>query len=56
MVVEQAGGSASTGERRILDVRPESIHQQIPFVIGSAADVALYEHFLSGQRAAAVQS
>jgi fructose-1,6-bisphosphatase I len=56
MVVEQAGGSASTGERRILEVKPQSIHQQIPFVIGSAADVALYEHFLSGQRVAAGQS
>jgi fructose-1,6-bisphosphatase I len=56
MVVEQAGGSASTGDQRILDVRPESIHQQIPFVIGSAADVALYEHFLSGQRSVAAQS
>ncbi len=45
-VVEQAGGCASTGEQRILDLKPESIHQQIPFAIGSAADVALYEHFL----------
>jgi len=45
-VVEQAGGCASTGEQRILDLKPESIHQQVPFAIGSAADVALYEHFL----------
>jgi fructose-1,6-bisphosphatase I len=42
-VVEQAGGRASTGARRILDVRAESIHQRVPFVIGSAEDVALYE-------------
>jgi fructose-1,6-bisphosphatase I len=45
-VVEQAGGCASTGEQRILDLKPESIHQQVPFAVGSAADVALYEHFL----------
>jgi len=45
-VVEQAGGCASTGEQRILDLQPESIHQQVPFAIGSAADVALYEQFL----------
>ena len=44
-VVEQAGGKASTGARRILDLRAESIHQRVPLVIGSAEDVALYERF-----------
>jgi len=52
-VVEEAGGSASTGVQRILDVKPEHIHQQVPLAIGSAADVALYEHFLSGRKATA---
>jgi fructose-1,6-bisphosphatase I len=42
-VVEQAGGAASTGTRRILDVRAETIHQRVPLVIGSAEDVARYE-------------
>jgi fructose-1,6-bisphosphatase I len=42
-VTEQAGGAASTGRQRILDVRAESIHQRVPFVVGSAEDVALYE-------------
>ncbi len=46
-VVEQAGGRASTGTERILDVVPGSIHQRVPFVIGSAEDVKLYEKFLS---------
>ncbi len=45
LVAEQAGGRASTGTERILDIRPESIHQRVPLVIGSAADVALYERF-----------
>ena len=45
-VVEQAGGRASTGTQRILDIQVESIHQRVPFVIGSAADVTLYEKFL----------
>jgi fructose-1,6-bisphosphatase I len=44
-VVEQAGGAASTGTQRILDVEAESIHQRVPFVVGSADDVALYEKF-----------
>ena len=44
-VVEQAGGRASTGQKRILDLRPESPHQQVPLVIGSRENVAEYERF-----------
>lgn len=46
LVVEQAGGRASTGTQRILDIQAELIHQRVPLVIGSAEDVALYEKFL----------
>jgi fructose-1,6-bisphosphatase I len=45
-VVEQAGGRASTGDQRILDLQADSIHQRVPFVIGIADDVKLYERFL----------
>ena len=45
MVVEQAGGSASTGAQRILDIVPESLHQRVPLIIGSTDDVQLYEKF-----------
>jgi fructose-1,6-bisphosphatase I len=45
MVVEQAGGAASTGSKRIMDVVPESLHQRVPLIIGSTDDVALYEKF-----------
>lgn len=48
-VAEQAGGCASTGRQRILDLQAESIHQRVPFVIGSTEDVALYEKFLLGE-------
>lgn len=44
-VVEKAGGRASTGAERILDLQAESIHQRMPFVIGSAEEVALYEQY-----------
>lgn len=47
-VVEKAGGSASTGSERILDIRAKTIHHRCPLVIGSAEDVAEYEHFSSG--------
>ena len=34
-VVEQAGGSASNGRERILDIRPEKIHQRTPLILGN---------------------
>jgi len=39
MIVEQAGGAATTGTRRILDVEPEEIHQRVPVILGSRAEV-----------------
>jgi fructose-1,6-bisphosphatase I len=45
MVVEQAGGTASTGSQRIMDIMPESLHQRVPLIIGSTEDVQLYEKF-----------
>jgi len=35
LVCEQAGGEASNGVRRILDIHPESLHQRTPLLIGS---------------------
>ncbi|MDP6700908.1 MAG: class 1 fructose-bisphosphatase [Candidatus Latescibacteria bacterium] len=34
-IAEQAGGAASTGAERILDIQPESPHQRTPLVIGN---------------------
>ena len=45
MVVEQAGGAASTGTERILDIQPASLHQKVPLIIGSRDDVAEYSRF-----------
>ncbi len=39
MLVEQAGGAASTGRERILDVQPHKLHQRIPVILGSRAEV-----------------
>lgn len=36
MIVEQAGGKASDGEQRILDIPPRDLHQRTPLYIGSA--------------------
>ena len=34
-LAEQAGGAASNGSMRVLEVHPDGIHQRIPFYIGS---------------------
>ncbi len=39
MLVEQAGGMASTGEQRILDIQPEDIHQRVAVILGSKHEV-----------------
>ncbi len=48
-VIEQAGGKASTGRRRILDIEPQSLHQRVPLVIGSPEEVDLYLNYASGK-------
>jgi len=48
-VVEQAGGRASTGSKRILDVVPESLHARTPLAIGSRTEVQLFERFAAGR-------
>ena len=39
MLVEQAGGEASTGRQRILDIAPEKLHQRVAVILGSKAEV-----------------
>jgi fructose-1,6-bisphosphatase I len=34
-VVEQAGGAASTGYERILDIIPKELHQRTPLILGN---------------------
>jgi fructose-1,6-bisphosphatase I len=49
-IIEQAGGRASNGKTRILDLQPESLHQHTPLFIGSTDDVCVAEEFLAGKR------
>ena len=43
MIVEQAGGGATTGKRRVMEICPDNIHQRIPFAIGSQFEIGEYE-------------
>lgn len=49
-IVENAGGAASDGTRRILEIQPDSLHQRTPLFIGSVEDVKIAEEFLAGKR------
>jgi fructose-1,6-bisphosphatase I len=39
LVMEWAGGAASTGRRRILEVAARTLHQRVPLIMGSALGV-----------------
>ncbi len=47
-IVEQAGGRASNGSQRILEIVPLDLHQKTPLFIGSEEDVLEAEKFLKG--------
>ena len=39
-IVEQAGGMASSGYERIMDIKPSDLHQRVPVILGSKNEVA----------------
>ena len=45
MLVEQAGGCASTGRERLLDVVPQGLHQRVPVILGSRNEVERIERY-----------
>lgn len=44
-LVEQAGGSSTTGVKRSLDVQPTSIHQRVPLIFGSRKEIDSVERY-----------
>jgi fructose-1,6-bisphosphatase I len=54
MIAEHAGGRASDGQRRIMEIPPSSLHERTPLYIGSADQVELAERFLADAGVAAV--
>jgi len=41
LIVEQAGGAATDGKQRILDIQPSKLHQRVPVFLGSRDEVAV---------------
>jgi fructose-1,6-bisphosphatase I len=54
-IFEQAGGRATNGSERILELKPTSLHQRTPLFMGSDEDIAVCEEFLQGKRDLAIQ-
>jgi len=46
-IIEQAGGVASTGRERILDLGARSLHQRVPLIMGSSREVRRVEELHS---------
>jgi fructose-1,6-bisphosphatase I len=46
-IAEQAGGKASDGYRRIMDLQPTSLHQRTPFFVGSQEMVNMVEDYMT---------
>ena len=44
-IIEQAGGLASTGRERLMEVVPQDLHQNVPVIFGSRAEVELIERY-----------
>jgi fructose-1,6-bisphosphatase I len=54
MIAEHAGGRATDGERRIMEIVPTSLHERTPLFIGTTEYVQLAERFLAGAGVAAM--
>jgi fructose-1,6-bisphosphatase I len=46
MIAEQAGGKASDGFRRMMEIQPDELHQRTPFFVGSKHMVEKAEYFM----------
>ena len=49
-IVEAAGGRATNGKQRILEIQPAELHQRVPIFIGSEEDVLDVERFMANAK------
>jgi len=47
-LVEQAGGAATTGIQRVMEIEPQRIHERVPMIFGSQHEVELIEKYYAG--------
>jgi len=44
-IIEQAGGLATTGRQRVMEIQPTELHQRVPFIFGSREEVERIEQY-----------
>ena len=44
-LVEQAGGFATTGRQRVMEIQPKNIHQRVPMIFGSRREIRRVERY-----------
>jgi fructose-1,6-bisphosphatase I len=52
MLVEQAGGAATNGHQRILDIQPDKLHQRVSVILGSKNEVERVTRYHQEEKAA----
>ena len=50
LIAEQAGGMASDGGRRIVEIQPKDIHQRTPFTVGGRWEMELLARTMASER------
>jgi fructose-1,6-bisphosphatase I len=45
-LIEQAGGLATNGKQRILEIKPTELHQRVPYFVGSEKMLQTLHNFL----------
>ena len=48
MLIEQAGGAATTGVQRVMEIQPQDIHERVPMIFGSLHEVELVDQYYAG--------
>ena len=48
MLIEQAGGAATTGVQRVMEIQPQNIHERVPMIFGSLHEVELVDQYYAG--------
>ena len=46
-IAEQAGGRATDGQRRVMEIEPKELHERVPFICGTAEMVTIAERFIA---------
>mgnify|MGYP000111695645 CR=1 FL=1 len=48
-IAEQAGGKASDGKNRVMEIQPTELHQRVPYYVGSVDMVDKVEEFIAAE-------